>query len=581
MPLTAAEILRDRFVLRDDVYPVQQRSGAYLPVHEPFTLDVLRDHLRGQHCVGAYPLNGAVTKWICLDVDGENENPENAREAVGALRDTCRHFSLLPYIERSGGKGWHLWIFATGEVQGSIARAVGRGLVAEAGDERLFGTSEVAVFPKQSSVDLSDPTNLGNLVKLPWGKRADNGARGVFVHTETLSPLRQSAQQDLLEGAVRYSEEELRTLVEENGWTVAESLPVVESNGTFRRSNNGTYKGDLPCYEALADVDGVLSIPEGHRNSVLFAFTSQLKRKGSSEKVALREILSLSRDKCASGVKPIAESEVRKIVTSCYKSDSSSANCDIIQTAKLCPALLYGVVCPIFKRSEEKRVERKEALEKDETRLTIQPLRVSRGNPPIYTATVKGKDLRLSLKELVNFSFFKERCISELDFVPQLPVITYTFIDDNGNKKTKARTVGFVWDEIVNEALASVIEEDAPPEDASAAGATWDCICEYLGEHKISEDRDRLLKGGVVTEGGDYIFRGKALRRYLKLQGVDQLSEHQLWMLVRDRGGQNGPIRTTRGLVRVWRVPSSSVETMGDPVTEAGGYDLENSGFKA
>lgn len=499
-------------------------------------------------------MRGERCKWVCLDIDGTHGKAEHARDAVLALIATCRKFGLLPRVELSGGKGWHVWLFCQ-ELHADLARAVGLGVVRETGEEQLIGTQEVAVFPKQVQVG---EEGFGNLVKLPWGRRADNGAKGQFVHPDTLERLAQDDQVALLQAVVLHTESEWRELVAQNAWGMEAPRPARESNGILARN---TFRSELPCYEMICDVDLAAQIPTGHRNNVLFAFASQKKRQGSSEKVALRDVLMINQSRCSP---PADEREVRKTVASCYKSQDSAACCDIIQKASLCPVLLHGVACPIFNKVEEKREQSRRELNADETRLTIQPLRVSRGSPPIYTATVRGRELRLSLKELKRFDLFQERCLGELDFIPQLPVVYTKVQDDEGNWKRKQKAPSGVWHEIVNAAMESVIPEDAPPEDASPQGAVWDAVCEFLAERKIHEDREKLLSGQVVTENGCYVFRGRDLRRWLKLTGTDLLSEHELWLLIRDRGGENGLLKVKRKPVRVWKIPTERISPPGD-----------------
>lgn len=549
--MTASEALFRLFVMREDVYPQQIRSGAYILVQKPLTLDLLRAHVRGEVCVGAYQLKGELCRWICWDADGMNESADNARDSVQMLVRTCRHFGLVPYVEKSGRKGYHVWLFLE-ECSAAAARSVGLGILQEAGEEILNGCSEIAVFPKQIRVE---PGDYGNLVKLPFGKRADNGQVGEFVDADTLEPLPKNAQVILLNGVVPHSNDDLIQIIDENGWDVEE---VSESSSRFNRG----YSTDLPCYEHISSFDSDARIPKGHRNEVLFAFTNHHKRKGSSQNVALRDILALNRDRCSP---PEDERKVRRTVESAYKSVKSSACCKIIQAADLCPAILTGKACPIYEKELDKQDARKASLNADETSLTITPLRVLRTDPPIYTACVLGQDMQLTLDELSNFLLFKKRCLAKLDFIPELPRVEYT--DASGRKRSKP--AGAVWDEIVNDALASVIEEEPPPEDASPRGVVWNEILSFLTEGRISDvadggSRDDIKRGAVVLDRVNgvpsYIFRGDDLRRRLRMLQINDLPTGQVWKLIADKGGRNGMLDTpTLNKVRVYMIPASVV----------------------
>src|SRR5436305_1528061 len=89
---------------------------------------------------------------------------------------------------------------------------------------------------------------------------------------------------------------------------------------------------------------------------------------------------------------------------------------------------------------------------------TIAPLRVQRTDPPLYTATVDGRPLDLTLNELTSFPLFKRRCVAALGLVPRLLVA-------EGGRDAQVRA----WDAILADALASATVEEAP-EDASRAG---------------------------------------------------------------------------------------------------------------
>src|SRR5207237_2949911 len=95
-------------------------------------------------------------------------------------------------------------------------------------------------------------------------------------------------------------------------------------------------------------------------------------------------------------------------------------------------------------------------------------LLIQRTDPPLYTATVGGRALDLTLNEIASFPLFKRRCIAALSIVPRLLVL-------EGGREARTRA----WDAILAEAFATATEEE-PPEDASPAGVVWDGICRVL-----------------------------------------------------------------------------------------------------
>lgn len=558
--MTPAELLKLRFVLRDDVYPVQSRTGGYRPVHEELTGEVLEKHLSGKLCAGVYQLRGDLVKWICIDVDGTYETAENAEDALRALVATARHFDLRPYVERSGKKGWHLWLFCE-ECSATTARAIGCGIVAEAGEAGQVGTSEVAVFPKQTSVG---PGEFGNLVKLPWGKRRDNGARGVFVDADTLQPLSQADQLALLEAVTPHSAAELESLVAENGWTCdLFSLPPVvdEDEPDAAPLKPGGYEGELPCYRHLKDPEMTGRIPAGKRNLVLHRLAKQNARRLSAgvpvkESISLAEIAMIAHYKC-DRPEEVSVQELRALNASAYKSRKKGVGCEVLQPLGLCPALA-GEKCWIYsaQHQEEAEAEERAAPTNADWDLSIEPLRVLETSPPLYTACVAGQDLELNLDELISFAKFKRKCVAALRFLPKLPRRK----DNEGN----VIPAQVMWEAYIREALKGVIVEPKPPEDASPRGAMWEAICGFIRGNVLAETREKIRLGQIVVLGDSYYFRGEDLRRHLSLIRADYLPMNETWRLVRDKGGTAVLFRygnQPAEILRAWKVPVVAVET--------------------
>ena len=186
------------FAGREGVYARQWVSptgeSGYTPVHEPLTAKVAENHLLGNHTLGVYPvrLDNSVG-FIAFDLDlakfAVNQALPSQRlfEALMAKvhRQACRLLDLaaaqdLPaYLEDSGFKGRHVWIFLQEPVPAGVARKCAELLAA-----RLLPLPPeitLEVFPKQAHVK---PGSLGNLIKLPLGIHRRTGRRAVFLTPE-------------------------------------------------------------------------------------------------------------------------------------------------------------------------------------------------------------------------------------------------------------------------------------------------------------------------------------------------------------------------------------------------------------
>jgi hypothetical protein len=131
----------DLFSGREGVYARQWSSptgeSGYTPIHEPFTLGVAKNHLMGNHTVGLYPLRMDNTVcFIAFDVDIAKfflakaitsrklwERADADAQAIACrIVDQGAAHQLPVYIEDSGFKGRHCWIFLESPVPARVAK---------------------------------------------------------------------------------------------------------------------------------------------------------------------------------------------------------------------------------------------------------------------------------------------------------------------------------------------------------------------------------------------------------------------------------------------------------------------------
>lgn len=184
---------------REGVYARQwvnpQGQSGYTPIHEPFTVAVARNHLLGNHTVGIYPVRlDNTVNFLALDLDLSRPLVERSRPgrpewdgAMGRLMEYARRawrlgseHDLRVYLEDSGSKGIHCWIFLSEPMPARMVRALGQGLLRALGPPPGPEVG-VELFPKQATL----PTNgLGNLIKLPLGIHRSSGRRAEFVEPD-------------------------------------------------------------------------------------------------------------------------------------------------------------------------------------------------------------------------------------------------------------------------------------------------------------------------------------------------------------------------------------------------------------
>ncbi|MGB9698110.1 MAG: CRISPR-associated primase-polymerase type A1 [Thermodesulfobacteriota bacterium] len=183
---------------REAVYARQWVSPTgntgYTPVQEPFTMQVAKNHILGHYTVGIYQLRlDNTVNFIAFDVDiaksaiarGITDQKVWQRQVQSAHKFACQLLDIsasyeLPfYLEDSGFKGRHLWLFLERPIPAKAAKRFAEGLVSHLSPPPPGVHLEI--FPKQSYVS---GEGLGNLIKLPLGIHRKTGRRGLFIHPD-------------------------------------------------------------------------------------------------------------------------------------------------------------------------------------------------------------------------------------------------------------------------------------------------------------------------------------------------------------------------------------------------------------
>lgn len=183
---------------REGIYARQWVSptgnSGYNPVHEPFTLQVAKNHILGHYTVGIYQLRlDNTVNFVAFDVDiaksaiarGITDQKvwqrqvQSVHKFAGQLQDIAASYDIPLYLEDSGFKGRHLWLFLERPIPAKAAKRFAEGLVSQLSPPPAGVHLEI--FPKQSFVS---GEGLGNLIKLPLGIHRKTGKRGLFIDSD-------------------------------------------------------------------------------------------------------------------------------------------------------------------------------------------------------------------------------------------------------------------------------------------------------------------------------------------------------------------------------------------------------------
>jgi hypothetical protein len=159
---------------RADAYGLVQGRAC----REPLTPARFSEHLNGDVPIGVYPMVNDMTHWGCSDIDQGVDMLVLATNLVAAL-DVL---GIASYIERSKGKGYHVWVFLGDDVW--IAAADMRRAILVA--HQLAGVPPREVNPKQESLRADQ---LGNYVNLPFPRGYMEVGRRVILDPLDQEPL--------------------------------------------------------------------------------------------------------------------------------------------------------------------------------------------------------------------------------------------------------------------------------------------------------------------------------------------------------------------------------------------------------
>ena len=233
-----ARLIAKRFISRPDVKAVQTRNGTYFPDrNSPFTIGDIADHILGRKTYGHYMAGAdAMTKLAVFDIDmGKDPMATQtgetflAREAMFDVNHPMRSYcikllrtvadGLTSFASRyfegshcltaySGGKGMHVYVILPKKTHAQIVRTSlleimagpmhpfwkptrGENFYRHFSDD-IFPGIEIELFPKQDN-----PTDLGNLLRLPLGVHLKSGNRAFFV--DNSGPVDQLIELDPME----------------------------------------------------------------------------------------------------------------------------------------------------------------------------------------------------------------------------------------------------------------------------------------------------------------------------------------------------------------------------------------------
>ncbi len=253
---------------REGVYARQwinpKGESGYTPVYEPLTYQVARNHILGNYTVGVYQLRVDNTvKFIAIDIDIAKfylnqaitskrlweRAMEDAKRSALAFSWVASESGIPMYVEESGFKGYHCWIFLSRPIPARIARKAVLLIISQA--MPLSRIVQIEGFPRQAFLT---GKGLGSLIKLPLGIHRKTGIRSRFLDAQG-NPVQD--QMEFVESMKRVPLSLLQSLIFR--WQ-AGGIPEAAPPGTIQERHRQVEIDDTKDETSLQDT----SLPRRH-----------------------------------------------------------------------------------------------------------------------------------------------------------------------------------------------------------------------------------------------------------------------------------------------------------------------------
>lgn len=167
---------------RRDVYGLHNPEDDQITmVNDELSILEFKDHLvQGTKSLAVYPVTReGICHWACIDFDYARD-PNKAIEVAKAVQATLTGAGVTSWLEKSKGKGGHVWIFFSEPVPAQLARAL-LNTVLKLNPFRGEGFS-AEIFPKQENVAAG---KFGNCLNIPYYAPQVSEGKRVVINPET------------------------------------------------------------------------------------------------------------------------------------------------------------------------------------------------------------------------------------------------------------------------------------------------------------------------------------------------------------------------------------------------------------
>lgn len=186
----------DLFVGREDLYALDEITADQKrkkeEVLQPLLMDVVKKHLEQKETISTYiQRNNGTVKYLVLDLDiskgillqckSEAIREEYMRKCfhiAAEILKELRHIGISGYLEQSGCRGYHIWIFFSEWLPVRYANLLSDIIEQKTGDLWRESGIQVEYFPNKTRIKNG---KKGQCLKLPWGVHPRTGQISSFL----------------------------------------------------------------------------------------------------------------------------------------------------------------------------------------------------------------------------------------------------------------------------------------------------------------------------------------------------------------------------------------------------------------
>ena len=352
------KLFRERFIHREDAFAMQWYKDDKLGYakqylgscpekppcrpsrcphieNAPITDRIVLMHLQGKITLATYALKeDNSVRWLCFDIDlikGQDDNEEHRQ----AVHDQTRRIVKALYeifgpsyylVERSGSKGFHVWVFFSSPVPAYKVYSFGRWITVNNPSPDFI---EVEIYPKQVTRG-----HDGSMIKAPLGIHKKTGVRCFFVDN-TFEDIED--QWKHLASVKTVTGERLDEILKKKNVSMITTI----------RTDSQQFEtfGSLPCVSNMM-AEG---LEEGCRDEGLFTVAAWIKRRGIPEVIGstmLHEVNGKTKP-------PLSDQEVETKIRSVYDGDYSEFPCNKSSLDSYCSSS-----CRFFESKSKQRWQR-------------------------------------------------------------------------------------------------------------------------------------------------------------------------------------------------------------------------------